>query len=182
MQPIGYLYKRVASRPEWLAVPAVKDIYSLSGCISKDFADYINYWKHNGFWLFDSPSVMRSLAREHSITLDGAKLFYYEAHELQYDSERGGWHRHQPEVAFPVNVEFLSGTTLEGFDVATFFAGTSPECSPLSCNSSAKEIATNEHCLIPTFEAAQLAVESGRFEHTEPGPYRIIAVYSVRDT
>ena len=83
MRPIGYLFKRVVARPEWLKAQNVEDIYSLSGHISEDFADYINYWKHNGFWLFDSPSIMQSMALEHGISLDGLKLFYYEAHELQ---------------------------------------------------------------------------------------------------
>jgi len=181
VRPIGYLYKRVAGRPEWLAASRVRDIYSLSGCISKNFADYISYWKHNGFWLFDSPSLMRSLAREHSISLEGAKLFYYEAHELEYGRERHGWNTYHPEAAFATDIEVPNAAMLEGFDVATFSAGTAPECSPLSCNSCATEIETNDHCLISTFEAARLAVEEGRFEHAEPGPYRIVAVYSVRD-
>ncbi len=40
--------KRVSKRPDWLKAPQVIDIYSVSGCISKNFADYINYWRHNG--------------------------------------------------------------------------------------------------------------------------------------
>jgi len=69
MRPLGYMYKRVERRPEGLAAPAVRDIYSLSGCISEQFADYIPFWKHNGFWLFDSP------AKEHCLleSLDDAK-------------------------------------------------------------------------------------------------------------
>jgi len=53
MVPAGYMSKRIASRPEWLAVTDVHDIYSVSNCISDDFADYSNCWKHNGYWLFD---------------------------------------------------------------------------------------------------------------------------------
>ena len=60
--PAGYMAKRVATRPEWLEVPSVDDIYSVSRCVSRDFADYINYWKHNGYWLFDSIDVIRRLA------------------------------------------------------------------------------------------------------------------------
>jgi hypothetical protein len=39
---------------------------------------------------------------------------------------------------------------------------------------------TNKHCLFSTFEEAKLALEAGKFEGGgEPGPYRIIAVYTV---
>ena len=63
MIPIGYMYKRIVLRPDWLKADAVVDVYSLSGHMSEDFADYINYWKHNGYWLINSPEVMEDLAR-----------------------------------------------------------------------------------------------------------------------
>ena len=43
MIPIGYMYKRIALRPDWLKADAVVDVYSLSSHISEDFAFYINY-------------------------------------------------------------------------------------------------------------------------------------------
>jgi hypothetical protein len=67
----------------------------------------------------------------------------------------------------------------EGFDVTALGGGELPGCSPLSCNGLVKEVKTNEHCLLPTFEAAIQALESGAFADSEPGPYRIIAVYSL---
>jgi len=67
---------------------------------------------------------------------------------------------------------------LEGFDIATFSVGTSPECSPLSCNALAAEIKTNCHCLLDSFDEAKQSLESGKFKHSEPGPFRIFAVYS----
>lgn len=178
MRPLGYLYKRVANRPAWLKAETVEDIYSLSNCISKDFADYINYWKHNGYWLFDSPEAIQALAAEHSISLEGLKLFYYEAHEEEYDDERQAWVPFGPEPSFVTNVVPPKHKTVEGFDVTCYSAHTSPECSPLSCNACAEMITTNAHCLLRTFEEAVHAIESGQFKGTEPGPYRIIAVYS----
>lgn len=56
--------KRVVSQPDWLQANGVEDVYSVSGCTSKDFADYITFWKHNGHWLFDSPNVIEQVARE----------------------------------------------------------------------------------------------------------------------
>jgi hypothetical protein len=181
VRPIGYMYKRVEKRPDWLKAPAVDDICALSSCISKDFADYINYCKHNGFWLFDSPAVMQTLAAEHGIPLDGLDLFFYEAFEEEFDYDDDGWQSYESEPSFVTEVVLPASKTLLGFDVTSFSAHTSPECSPLSCNSRAEHLATNSHCLFRTFEEAKDAIESGAFQDSEPGPYRIIAVYVVND-
>jgi hypothetical protein len=176
MIPVGYMAKRVSKRPDWFQAANVIDIYSVSGCVS-DFADYINYWKHNGYWLFDSPEVIRRLAAEHALGLDGTCLFYYEAHEKEFDGE--SWHAYEPEPSVPTNVTLPSKKHLEGFDVVTFYAKGHPECSPLSCNSLAERLRTNSHCLFPSFEEAKTNINSGGFTKCEPGPYRIFSVYSV---
>ncbi len=181
MRPLGYLYKQVAVRPEWIKARNVVDIYSLSGCVSQNFSDYIQYWMHNGFWLFDSPRVMEDLAAKHSISLEGMKLFYYEAHEQEFDEEHQRWVAFEAEASFSTNVLKPANKTLEGFDVTSFSVHTSPECSPLSCNSCAEALPTNSHCLFHTFEDATHAIESGAFVGSEPGPYRVIAVYSAND-
>ena len=177
MIPVGYMAKRVHKKPDWLKAAQVIDIYSVAGCISEDFADYIKYWKHNGYWFFDSPEVIRSIARENSIELEGTSLFYYEAHEREFDGE--SWQALPAETPFPTNVAPPLLKKLEGFDVVTFSAGTSPECSPLSCNSLAEDLCTNEHCLFSSFEEAETNVKDGAFNQAEPGPYRILSVYSV---
>jgi len=66
MRAIGYMYKRVET-PEGFDLPGISDVYSLGACVNDDFADYIDFWKHNGYFLFDSPAVMRALADEHEI-------------------------------------------------------------------------------------------------------------------
>jgi hypothetical protein len=181
MQPIGYLYKHIALRPDWIKAENVDDIYSLSECISRNFSDYINYWKHNGYWLFDSPAIIETLAEEHSLPLDGLRIFYYEVYEEEYDYDIARWEPLAPEASFITNVQMPEHKTLEGYDVTTFMARTSPECSPLSCNGLAETTITNRHCLFNTFEEARSAIEYGTFKNSEPGPYRIIAVYSVND-
>ncbi len=50
---------------------------------------------------------------------------------------------------------------------------------PTSCNSLANEILTNAHCLLPDFDIAKRLVETGKFKDSEPGPYRIFAVYTL---
>ncbi len=179
--PIGYLYKRVQGTPEWLDAPGVVDVFSVSNCVSEDFADYVSQWKHNGYWLFDSPAVMKELALELGISLEGMELFYYEAYELQFDADDKTWSAYEPEASLGVSVIQPMEKTLEGYDIVSYCAGSAPECSPLSCNACAKTVPTNEHCLLASFEDARFALESGALEGSEPGPYRIIAVYSTHD-
>jgi hypothetical protein len=179
MIPVGYMAKRVSPRPDWLQAEAVVDIYSVSNCISKNFADYIPYWQHNGYWFFDSPELIRRVATENGIDLTGTRLFYYEVYERQFDEDSRDWIGFEPEPSFPTQVMAPALKTLEGYDVVTFSVGTNAECSPLSCNHLATEVGTNPHCLLASLEQAQQSLESDRFALTEPGPYRIFAVHSV---
>jgi hypothetical protein len=179
MTPAGYMAKHVAADPDWIKADGVKDIYSISTCISDNFADYINYWRHNGYWLFDSPEIIRDIAREHSIDISNTKMFYYEVHELEYNEDEKIWMPFFPELSFETNVRHPETKILEGYDVVAFSFGSTPGCSPLSCNALANEIETNEHCLLPSFEKTKQLLGEGKFEKSEPGPYRIFAVYSV---
>jgi hypothetical protein len=177
MRSAGYLAKRVAQEPAGLPAGSVTSICSVSGCISKNFADYIRFWKHNGYWLFDSPEVIIHISRENNIDLGGTELSFYECHELQFDS--GEWTPFEPEPSFATKVSVPEARVLEGYDVVTFHLQTSPECSPLSCNSLASQVETNSRCLLESCEQARKLLEDGAFNHSEPGPYRIFAVYSV---
>jgi hypothetical protein len=177
MTPAGYLAKRVCMKPYWLRAPRVVDIYSVSGCVSDAFADYVDYWKHNGFWLFDSPEIIRNLAQENSINLAWTTLFYYEVYEKEFDGET--WHPCGPDSSFNTNVVVPVDKHLEGFDVVTFWSGNLPEHSPLSCNHLAQELWINSHCLFSSFEEAETNLTNGIFNKCEPGPYRIFSVYSI---
>jgi len=42
------------------------------------------------FGFFDSPEIIRDVAKQNSISLEGTSLFYYEAHEMEFDGERWG--------------------------------------------------------------------------------------------
>lgn len=48
MIPLGYMAKRVTPGMEWLKAPQVSRICSVSSCISEDFGQWIDAWKHNG--------------------------------------------------------------------------------------------------------------------------------------
>jgi hypothetical protein len=180
MVPIGYLLKTVVSpAPEWMQMPDVAAIHSLSNCTSKDFCDYIPLWEHNGWWLFDTAEAVIDTASKQGVSLDHLTLFYYECFDHQYDDQTNCWNRIEPESSFKTNVVRPTSAKLSGFDVVTFYVGTSPECSPLSCNGLAAEISVNDRCLFESFGGAYAAIENGSFRDSEPGPYRIVAVYLV---
>ncbi|MFC1833594.1 hypothetical protein ACFL2Q_02525 [Thermodesulfobacteriota bacterium] len=181
MIPIGYMAKRVSLRPDWLHAPGVEDIYSVSHCVSDDFTEVCIHEDLNSYWFFDSPSIIWKIAKAYSIDMKGTKLFYYEMYELEFDHDEND----QEWLAISVTTERSSCVVepdekhLEGYDLATYYAGEYPECSPLSCNHMAQEIPTNRHCLLATFAEAKQYLEKGFFVDCEPGIYRIIAVYSV---
>jgi hypothetical protein len=145
MVPVGYMVKRVRKRSDRFQAPHVVAVFSVSDCNCENFTDYIPYGKHNGYCLFDSPAVMRTVARENSILLAGTSLFYYQAYEQDFDGER--WTPWSPEPSFRTDVLAPYGKQLAGFDGVSFTAKTSPECSGLSCSRLAAELRTNAHCL-----------------------------------
>jgi hypothetical protein len=161
MIPVGYMAKRVAGKPDWLSAPQVADIYSVCNCFSENFVDYTKYWLHNGHWFIDSPKVIKLIAEKSSVGMEGTTLFYCEMVESEFDDEN--WRLVTPKSWFPTKVLVPTTKNLEGFDVVTFSAGTSPECSPLSCNSMADKLNTNSHCLFDSFEEAQSNISIGSF-------------------
>jgi len=180
MIPLGYMLKDVASPPpEGMKLHAVTAIHSLSGCVSSNFGDYIPLWEHNGWWLFDTPKAVNDAADALGVESSSLGLFYYEAYDQQYDDQAKRWQPISADDAFPTDVVPPGSSTLSGFDVVTFCVGTSPECSPLSCNGLANDFAVNERCLFNSFEEAYASLERGEFKDSEPGPYRIVAVYQV---
>jgi hypothetical protein len=181
MIPAGYMLKTVSAKPESISSASVKDIHSVSGCMSANFADYVAHWRHNGYWLFNRPSDMDAIIEQTGADRSKLSLFYYEVYEQEFNEDAKVWSAFEPEPSFPTDVAKPSRARLMGFDVTSFSAGSSPECSPLSCNAVADDIEANEHCLLNAFEDAKTALESGRFDNCEPGPFRIFAVYTVEN-
>jgi hypothetical protein len=62
------------------------------------------------------------LANAASISLEGLRLFYYEAYELQFDEDEKAWEAFEPE-AFATEVVVPISKKLEGFDIASFTLG-----------------------------------------------------------
>jgi hypothetical protein len=162
-------------------------------CISGSFAeDYIDYWEHNGYWMFNSLEDIQKLVKQEGLSLAGTRIFYYEAYQYEFDQDKQRWIEFFPTPSIPTNIKVPVNKSLEGYDVVTFSELTNPEYSPsaghfvalpehspLSCNYIASEVVVNKHCLFHTFEEAKKALETGVFENAEPGLYRIFAVYTV---
>ena len=179
MISIGYMAKRVAKKPDWLKTDQVVDIYSVSGCTSQNFGDFIQDWRYNGYWFFDSPQIIQELAQAHEIDLEDTKMFYYEVYEFQCYEDDPEWEEFGPENSLTTDVQLPPQKHFEGYDIVTFTNGNGPECSYLSCNRMAEEITVNQHCLLETFEEAKTLLERKTFKKCEPGPCRIIAVYTI---
>ncbi|MFI5350068.1 MAG: hypothetical protein ACHQ2Z_11025 [Elusimicrobiota bacterium] len=180
MIPLGCMAKRVSAGEKLFPAGNIQDIFSFSGCISVPFADYIGYWKDNGYELFDSPDIIRALSEREKIELLGVRFFYYEAHQQEYDRASKTWSDWSPDPnATRVIVPEMK--SLRGYDVISFHEHTVPQHSPLSCNGLASELPVNEHCLFRSLEEAKAFLEEGRFDASEPGSFRIVAVYTFTD-
>ena len=181
MTPLGYIAKRIAQRPDWLDVPHVWDICSVANCISEDFADYINYWRHNGYWLFDHPEVISDICNENAIDTSGLRFFYLESDLTQYDPDRTLWVDFEPVASFSTCVKKAHESQLLGYDVVTIYCCDAPEHSPLSCNHLASQLPVNKHCLIDSLDDARDYIVRGAFANSEPGLLRIVAVHEIKN-
>jgi hypothetical protein len=176
----GYMYKLPIRQPDRFAGLGMSEIYSVSSCISPDFCNnWIEAWQHNGYWLFNSPEPMDNIAHGENIDLAPMTLFFYTLYCWQWRDDENHWQRFSADPAFETEVILPDACRLQGYDVVSFFAGNSAECSPLSCNGLAEQLTVNAHCLFDTLQQAKSAIENGDFDHSEPGPWRIFAVYSV---
>lgn len=166
---IGYFPKHRTPRPEWLPVPHVEEICSVSGCIARQPADWIDSWTHNDWSAYDTPELARAVAEE-GCDLYAWRilptLFGREAEQpltltgvapsaLPTDFERLGW-----------DVVSRSGLGILGF-----------ECSPLSCNRMASQEAVNRYCLLDSEADAVAFARRCAVEQPEPGDYLVIEVW-----
>lgn len=175
MYELGYMAKRIIKRPDWLDAPIVREIYSVANCGSENFCDYIHFWKHNGFWLFDSPELIRTISTD-NIDLTDTVLLYYRGHDTQYDADLKVWTEFNADENFQTAVSVPTTTRCLGYDIVTYSMQNAPECSPLSCNNLATTVEVNEFCLIDSLDSAIEQLENGGFNNSEPGPYRIMEV------
>ena len=167
---IGYFPKKTAKRPEWLEVPHVEEVCSVSDCISSGPDGWIDHWTHNAFWAYDSPDAAWSVVPANQADFD---LYAWRIFPVRFTDE------HDEPLELPhLDVAPLPPTFIRlGFDAVSRHLDSTFECSPLSCNSMAQEIPVNRFCLVETeSEAFRVAREFARTE-PEPGPYFLIEVW-----
>lgn len=186
MIPIGYMYKILWPKRNLQLAKQIENVYTLGDCSGNsthDFYDYVTLWKHNGYWLFNTPEEMQAIANELQIDLSKMTLFYYEAYEHEFDfvgeSDEPVWSPFEADSHFHTNIAVPATKSFVGFDVVEYTQGNSPECSLLACTDLTETLNVNEHCLFKTIEDAKAALENCDFHALEPGPYRVIAVYLV---
>ncbi len=173
----GYFAKHVAPRPDWLNAPAVREICSASDCLSRAPDGWIDHWLHNGFGWFNR--VADALAVVPQDSGAAARLFAYRIHPQLFRAGAGS------DLVVPADVRpdpIPSTFERLGFDsVSKSMAGVLGfECSPLSCNSMASEMETNECCLFHSLEAAVVGATRFSIEQPEPGDYYVIEVLEHR--
>lgn len=169
----GYFPKRIALREDWLKAPGVREIWSVSDCISKGPSDWIDKRRHNDVGFFDTYELAVSV-----LPSEDAALFTvvgYRIWDRMFDEGR--------DIELPVTVPLVPEPGGEfvsmGFDAVArsddFF-----ECSPLSCNGGASTFATNDACLFRTLDEALAGAKAFSTGNWEPGPYWVLEVLSKR--
>ena len=173
----GYFSKRILPRPEWLQAPAVREICSVSECMSPGAPNWIERWLHNGLGWFNRRAdalvvIPPGCEREY-------RLFAYRIHPEVFT----GRERMPLELPRDVHAEPIPDTFRSlGFDCANRSMPDvlGMECSPLSCNAMAGEFETNEFCLFPALDQAVAGAVRFSVEQPEPGDYYVIEVLEGR--
>lgn len=190
---LGYGLKHVLSRPDWLDCASVEHVSSVSRCISTEpYTDErFKRWAFNASGWYDTPE----LAQLDVIAAVPCRMFAYALFSFEFEGEAM---RHvsvgmllstdtrrlpagpNPGFAF-LGYDVVSGRCGGRQNAAS--AGLAPvmagfDCSPLSCNSMAREHPVNRHCLLDHWDDAVAAATRFAKEEPEPGPYYIFAVYA----
>jgi len=169
----GYFARRIASKPDALQAPGVREICSVSECISSGADGWISAWRHNRLGWFNSVDDAIS-----ALPADQRGAFRLFAYRMRPEIFRS---RTRMAFTLPDDVDpepLPAGFHSIGFDSASrsSWDSLSLECSPLSCNGLAVALPVNEHCLFPTLDAAIAGAERFAAEQPEPGDYYVVEV------
>lgn len=168
----GYFVKRIQPRPEVIRAPRVREICSVSNCISDGAEGWLETGCHNALGWFndveDALSVVPSDTHKHY------RLFAYRVSPRLH---RGGT---RLDFSLPPDIHANAIPTtfvVRGYDAvsrSTDFGCL--ECSPLSCNYLAAEMDVNEFCLFSSLNAALAGADTFSIEQPEPGDYCVVQV------
>ena len=167
----GYLPKFVADAPDWLMCPAVRDVCSLSSCVSPPPLGRIDRWLHNDVWLYDTPELARQV-------MDASRPYTVFAYRLSVVRFADGLAEDWDWFSETARLDEPAGYRSLGFDVSGKLSDkiSGFGCSPLSCNRMATEYPVNAHCLLDDLDTAFTAAERFSIEKPEPGTYFVAEV------
>ncbi len=150
---------------------SVKDIYSVSNCLSEGPPGWIDKWLHNEMFVYDSPELALSVVPEDN--KEKYTLFAFKVAPLIFDTKGEEiWCPPKLKVS-PLPANF----TLQGYEAVNHPWTPYFECSPLSCNSMAVEYPVNEHCLVDELDIALNMARKFANSEPEPGPYFVVEVW-----
>ena len=172
---IGYFARSTTPRKDWPHTEVVEEICNVSTHMSACDWDWINEWRHNGMWMFDSPDLALEVVPVERRT--GCDLYAYRLFPVRFVESR------REPFAIPDVAPVPLDATFErlGYDLVSRSQDNCFECSPLSCNDLASEVPVNRYCLLDDAEAASALAETlevaGQPMRREPGPYFVVEVW-----
>ena len=171
---IGYFPKRTMKRPDWLKAAGVDEVCSVSDCLSEGPEDWIDQWRHNEMWVYDTVELARSVIPE--AVRQEFDLYAYQMFPVIFKDGQ-----QQPFEIPPLQVQPLPESFERvGYDAVSRTYGTNFECSPLSCNHMAEHIAVNRYCLVDDVDTALRLAAEFEAGGCEPGPYHVVEVWRQR--
>jgi hypothetical protein len=169
---IGYFPKKTKLIPEWLKAGNVEMVCSASTCISEEPEGWINHWKHNECFLYNTIGDARSILDKLN-DKNGYDIYAFKKYPIRLENGSSA-----EEIIPSVSVEPLNENfEFLGYDAVSMSMSPIFECSPLSCNRGAETMKVNKYCLFETFEKALSGAVEFSKGNWEPGPYYIVEVY-----
>ncbi|RYD83747.1 MAG: hypothetical protein EOP84_07430 [Verrucomicrobiaceae bacterium] len=168
---IGYFPKRTEKRPDWLSAAGVEEVCSMADCVSSGPDGWLNHWRHNEMWVYDTPALAWSVVP--SETRGEFDLYAYFLFPLHFVEGREE----------PFQIPALNPAPLDasfhrlGYDLVSRWANSTFEHSPLSCNHLAEEIPVNRFCLIDDAQTVLRLASEVEAMGAEPGPYHVVEVW-----
>ena len=181
---IGYFARPAMARPDWLKAPQVEEICCFPACMIK--FDWINEWRHNAEWVFNTPELAWSVVPEplHA----ECQTFGFRLFPVRYRLGRS--EKYPLPAQSDADVMGLAPKPLDsrferlGYDLVPRSCENAFECSPLCCNHLAESVPINRYCLLDTAEEAFALAPTlevpGQPMRGEPGPYHIVEVWRQR--
>ncbi|MDM8006186.1 MAG: hypothetical protein QUV05_08585 [Phycisphaerae bacterium] len=171
---IGYFPKRTTGHTHWINNPVVEEVCSVSECLSEGPPNWIDKWKHNDRWVYDTEEMAWSVIDDDRKAYD---MYAYKMFPIVFDGAK-----EEPWAIGSTARGDLSGYQFLGFDIVNRTCDSTFECSPLSCNGGFNQYPVNRHCLIDDLEDAwricrEIATEAEEQGSWEPGPYYLVAVH-----